>query len=190
LFQPYEIGCVLVRDRNHLRDVFHVTAEYLREAGDPAKEEVSFFDYGIQMTRNARALKLWMSLKVFGLNAFRQAVARGIELAELAEKILRQSPDKWEIVTPAQLGVVTFRYRASGKSEAELETINRHIVARITAEGYALVLSTALKGRDVLRICAINPRTTDDDIRETIRRLEGFGDAIVAEQGRDKASTI
>ncbi len=76
LFQPFEIGCVLIRDVHLLKEAFAVRPEYLKDL-ESTDEEVNFYNYGIQLSRSFRALKLWMSLKVFGLDAFRKAVARG-----------------------------------------------------------------------------------------------------------------
>ena len=82
LFQPYEIGCVLVRDGTLLERTFALSAVVLR---DTEGGEVNFRDRSVQLTRGARALKLWLSVRVFGVAAFRDAVARGIALAEHAE---------------------------------------------------------------------------------------------------------
>ncbi|HEX4737458.1 MAG TPA: aminotransferase class I/II-fold pyridoxal phosphate-dependent enzyme [Allosphingosinicella sp.] len=169
LFQTFESGCVLLRDRNLLLETFQVMPEYLRDT-ERGLEEVNFGNYGVQLTRSPRALKLWMSLQVFGLAGFRNAIARGVRLAELAEQALHQSED-WGIVTPAQLAVVTFRYRGGGMVDAEADALHGRVVEEMMAEGYALVTSTVLKGRPVLRLCTINPRTTDEEIEETIRRL-------------------
>lgn len=169
LFQTFESGCVLLRDRTLLLETFQVMPEYLRDT-ERGLEEVNFGNYGVQLTRSPRALKLWMSLQVFGLAAFRNAIERGLRLAELVEAALRQSED-WSIVTPAQLAVVTFRYRAAGMAEAEADALHGRIVEETMADGYALVTSTVLNGRPVLRLCTINPRTTDADMEETVRRL-------------------
>jgi glutamate/tyrosine decarboxylase-like PLP-dependent enzyme len=171
LFQPFEIGCVLLRDGHKLKDAFRIMPEYLRDV-HRFEEEVNFCDYGIQLTRSFRALKLWLSLKVFGLEAFRSAVARGFELADIAEARLRES-GLWELVTPARMGIVSFRYVAPGLSAAELDCINERIAARITESGFAVLASTTLLGRTTLRMCTVNPRTSDGDVRETIARLEG-----------------
>ncbi len=162
LFQPYEIGCVLVRDGGKLKETFRITAEYMQDFHK--LPEVNLCDYGIQLTRGFRALKLWMSLKTFGLAAFRQALERGFRLAETAERRLRKCP-QWEIVTPAQMGIVTFRWAASDEA-------NQRLVGQLLADGYAVLSSTVLRGRTVLRMCPINPRTTEDEISETIARLE------------------
>jgi aromatic-L-amino-acid decarboxylase len=171
-FQPYEIGCVLVRDSRLLRETFRILPEYLKDV-ERGAEEINFCDYGIQLTRGFRALKLWMSLQIYGLEAFRRAVARGVALAELAEETLRRSPH-WEIVTPAQLGIVTFRPAIAGRPAAEVDAACRRLVDEMIADGFAMVSSTMLRERFVLRLCTINPRTTDDDIRETVWRLEQF----------------
>jgi glutamate/tyrosine decarboxylase-like PLP-dependent enzyme len=175
LFQPFECAAVLVRDAQVLRDVFRMVPEYLKDS-DLSHEEVNFRDRGVQLTRGFRALKLWMSIQAFGLDAFRAAVDRGIDLAAIAEEELRASPE-WEVLTPAQLAIVTFRFRPSGSplSDAELDALQRRIAAETTRGGFAMLSTTELAGRAALRLCTINPRTTDDDVRETIRRLARTG---------------
>lgn len=166
LFQPFEIGCVLVRDRTHLPDTFRILREYLKDTQQHS-EEINFTDYGIQLTRNFRALKLWMSIKVFGMAAFRSAMEHGFALAEFTEACLRKMPG-WEIVTPAQMGIVCFRH-----SDAN-DAAHMRLVQTMLQDGFALITSTVLRGRTVLRTCTINPRSTEDDITRTLERLDGF----------------
>jgi glutamate/tyrosine decarboxylase-like PLP-dependent enzyme len=180
LFQSFEAGCVLVRDRALLLDTFQVMPEYLRDTNKDA-QEVNFGNYGVQLTRSFRALKLWMSLQTFGLGAFREAIGRGIMLAEAAERFLREASE-WEVVTPARLGVVTFRYRPQGMAAEKIDALQGRIVEGMMTDGFALATSTVLKGRPVLRLCTINPRTSEDDLRETIRRFAEIGRAA-AEAG-------
>jgi aromatic-L-amino-acid decarboxylase len=178
MFQPFETGCVLVRHMDWLKDAFHIFPEYLQDLV-PGEGEVNFSDYGVQLTRSFRALKLWMSLKVFGAAAFREAVARGFRLAEFAERELRGRAC-WEVTSPAQMAVVTFRHVGAGRSDEELDEVNRRLVSDIIDDGYALVTSTLLRGRTVLRLCPINPRTSEDDIRGTIDKLEQLAARIAA----------
>lgn len=173
LFQPYEIGCALIRNREHLNDTFKVSAEYLKILEESA-EQINFCDYGVQLTRGFRALKFWLSVKAFGIDAFRQAVTIGIEHAEYVEACLRKDTC-WHVVTPAQLGVVTFRYVKAGLDEASLNALNDHIVKQLILSGYAMLSPTVLNGKHVLRMCMINPRTTKADIDETISRLKILG---------------
>ncbi len=185
LFQPHEMGCVLVRDGWRLRKTFRMVREYTRDS-ERSAEEINLQDCGIQMTRGFRALKLWMSIKVFGLEAFQKGVSRSIVLAEMAEKALRDLAC-WEIVTPAQIGILTFRYGPAGWSPAEVNALNERLVERMIEDGFAMVSSTVLRGRIVLRMCTINPRTTDADILETIRRLDHYGKKTVSLVGRPNA---
>jgi aromatic-L-amino-acid decarboxylase len=168
LFQPYELGCVLVREPGLLERAFSLDGAYLR---DTASDQVQFRDRGLQLTRGSRALKLWLSLRVFGLDAFRAAIARGIALAELAESLLRERPG-WEVVTPAQLAIVCFRRVAPGLDDAATDRLNDRMVAAAVADGFTAPSTTVLGGRPVARLCTINPRTTDADILATIERLE------------------
>ncbi|MCI0388818.1 MAG: aminotransferase class I/II-fold pyridoxal phosphate-dependent enzyme [Acidobacteria bacterium] len=177
LFQPFEIGCVLVRDARLLKKTFHTMAEYLEDTRRAEEEEINYYDYGVQLTRGFRALKLWLSIKTFGAAAFREAINRGFELAEFAENILLQS-DCWRIVTPATMGIVTFRYVADGCSEDEINEIHRLMVEMMAEDGFAFANSTALRGQTVMRFCTINPRTTEEDVRATIEQLEQFGNEL------------
>jgi aromatic-L-amino-acid decarboxylase len=165
LFQSFECGCVLVRDAALLKSAFQIKADYLRDV-HRVVEEFNPCDYGVQLTRSFRALKLWLSLETFGLAAFREAIGRGFELAELAERELR-ARDGWEILSPAQMATVCFRF---GKDD-ELQT---RLVDAMLHDSYALLTSTTLRGATSLRLCTINPRTTDQDIIETVNRLDRF----------------
>jgi len=178
-FQPYEIGCVLVQDMRHLQMTFGTRAEYLKETLRDA-EEINFYDYGPQLTRSFRALKLWLSIKVFGLAAFREAVSRGIYLARFAEGLLREDPD-WEIATPAQIGIITFRYRPPGFEQVDTDAATGEIVKKMLAGKYAMVTSTELNSRPVLRMCTINPQTSEEDIRKTIQELKRLGESQAME---------
>jgi aromatic-L-amino-acid decarboxylase len=164
LFQPYEIGAVLVRHPGLLERTFSLDGAYLRDTGGGM---VEFRERGPQLTRGARALKLWLSLRVFGLDAFKAAIATGIELAEHAERVLRER-DGWEVVAPASLAIVCFRRTGAGDEQTDA------MVRATVADGYAAPSTTILDGRSVARLCTLNPRTTKRDIEATIERLERF----------------
>jgi glutamate/tyrosine decarboxylase-like PLP-dependent enzyme len=170
LFQPFEIGCVLVRELVHLRETFRVLPEYLKDTQHDLAE-FNFTDHGLQLTRGFRALKLWMSIQVFGMASFRAAIDRGFALAEFTEARLRRMPG-WEVVTPAQMAVVCFR-RKSADASAHLR-----LVQALLQDGFALITSTVLRGQTVLRACTINPRTTETDIERTLARLDRLAGTI------------
>jgi aromatic-L-amino-acid/L-tryptophan decarboxylase len=162
LFQPYESGVVLVRRPGALARAFALHPEYLADVLG-ADGQVNFFDRGVQLTRGFRALKLWMTIKVYGLAAIRRGIEHGIRSAERAERLLQAAG--WEIVTAAQLGIVSFRRD---------DDAARHLraVAEMQAEGVAAVSSTVLHGTTVLRMCTINPATTEADLEATVAALD------------------
>jgi aromatic-L-amino-acid/L-tryptophan decarboxylase len=183
LFQPFEIGCVIARDARLLKKTFHTMAGYLEDTKRAEEEEINYYDYGVQLTRGFRALKLWLSIKTFGAAAFREAINRGFEMAEFAENLLRRS-DHWRITSPATFGIVTFRFVAEGRSDGEINEIHRRMVEAMAEDGFAFANSTSLRGQTVMRLCTINPRTTEDDVQATIKQLEQFGREL---QGKIKS---
>jgi glutamate/tyrosine decarboxylase-like PLP-dependent enzyme len=161
LFQPYECGVLLVRHEGALASAFALHPEYLADVSGHGGE-VNFFDRGVQLTRGFRALKLWMTIKTYGLAAIRRGIEHGIHTAEAAEAMLRSAG--WEIATPAQLGIVSFRRG---------DDAGRHLrtVSEMQAEGVAAVSSTVLHGLTVLRMCTINPQTSTEDLELTVAAL-------------------
>jgi len=171
-YQPMAAGCVLVKHFEHLKEAFHILPPYLQDK-ERWGDSVDLCDYGIELSRGFRALKLWMSLKVHGLEAFRQAVTHNIHLAEHAETCLRRLQD-WEIVSPATLGMIAFRYAPPYLTSEQVDDANKRLVEAMIADGFAMVSSTVLKGRVALRMCTLSHRATLEDIEETIRRLDNF----------------
>ena len=171
MFQPVECSAVLVRDRHWLNDTFKDRAHFLSDADahskDAVGEEMNFMYQGIQLTRYFRALKFWMSLKVFGVAAVRAAIERGFELAELAESLLRGA-GSWEIITPAQMAIVTFRYRPTNGDETLANRVTGELQGAMAANGFAFASTTNLRGKTVMRLVTNNPRTTPSDLRQTV----------------------
>lgn len=174
--QTYSCSVVLVRDKSRLVQSFAAHPEYLKDA-ETSEDNVEFWDLGPELTRTAQGLKLWLTLQVLGKAEMGRTIEYGCHMAELAEKLIRESKG-WEIVSPAQLGIVNFRYIADGTlSEKETDRINAEISKEITESGFAQVFTTELRGKKVLRMCIINPETTEQDICDTINRMKN-SDAV------------
>lgn len=161
LFQPYDIACLFVRGAGSLEQTFAMHPEYL---ADLAGDQVDLHNRSLELTRRSRALKLWLTFRAYGLPTLQQAIDRGIALGEHAQRCIEARPEL-EIVTPAQLGIVTFAGRA--RTDAE----HKASIAALNHEGFAAASSTVLRGQTVFRLCIINPRTTLDDIDATLDRL-------------------
>ena len=174
-FQPYEAGCLLVKDEKTLTDAFAVRPDILQDTVWGANHP-NFSNLGLQLSRSVRALKVWMSIQTFGMAAFRRAVSRGMELAASAEAYVRASA-VLEIMNTATLGIVCFRVNPadSDLDEAKLDKVNRIVLARMFWDDPAFVSSTLLRGMFALRMCIINHTTTWDDVRETLEAVERFG---------------
>ena len=175
LFQPYETGCLLVRDTRILEDAFRILPEYLQDTA-LGEEHVNFADRGIQLTRGFRALKVWMSIQTLGMRAFREGIQDGLELAMRAAGFIEDS-ETLELTGPASLGIVCFRFRppAAKLIGAELEGLNQGIQDEIVRSGLAMMSSTRLRGEFSLRLSILNYRSTWTDVRETLEAIEGIG---------------
>lgn len=180
LFQTYSCGMVLARDRTHLLKTYSTHPEYLQDLESDA-DLVNPWDLGPELTRPARGLKLWFTLQAMGSDGLASAVEHGFTLARWAEDECRKDPDI-EIVSPAQMAMVNFRFTPAGYPDTELDELNREISRRIVASGYAGVFTTELAGKTCLRICAIHPEAKEEDMRGTIRHLCAHCRDILAER--------
>ena len=175
LFQPYEAGCLLVKDVRTLERAFAIHHDVLQDSVWGASHP-NQTDRGLQLSRRDRALKIWMSVQIFGMAAFRAAVAKGIELAERAARYVGDSP-MLELMTPASLGIVCFRVNPKGGEldDRALHQVNRKVLARVFWEERAFMSSTLLRRAFALRMCVINHSTTWTDVRETLETIERLG---------------
>jgi glutamate/tyrosine decarboxylase-like PLP-dependent enzyme len=179
LFQPFEAGCLLVRDVRMLERAFHTRPEYLQDV-ELGTAQVNFADRGLQLTRSFRALKVWMTVQVFGMEAIREGVRNGILLARRAGEHIRASP-LMELRSPPSLGVVCFRVRPpeGGATEEELEELNRRVQDRVVASGVAMTSSTRLKGSFALRLCILSHATAWEDVRATLEAMEATAEEFL-----------
>ena len=176
---PIEAGCVLVREGRWMRETFHILPDYMHDV-EREEREVNFCDYGLQLTRSFRALKVWMAVKTYGIARIREIIDQCLDLTEYAARLFQQSP-QLEIVTSPSLGVFTFRYLParfpSGlEREAVLNRLNDDLLVRIIASRRLMLSSTRLEGRHVLRFCVLNHRSRKEDVRaarDLILRLGG-----------------
>jgi hypothetical protein len=195
LYQPFECGCVLVRDGTRLRRAFQVVPDYLKDA-TARDAEVNFSDLGLQLTRSSRALKLWVSLSYFGVDAFRRAIDRCLDLAAGAERQIIEAPEL-ELMSPTQLGIVCFRRRFEVEEEWQQARLNAALVGKFEQNGLGLVSSTTLSGRYAVRLCIMNHTSGLKDVRGT---LEWFArqptpslsdpSSLIALSVEDRATTM
>ena len=181
LFQTYGCAAVIAKDVRDLYKSFHVSPEYLKDIEDD--DNINMYDIGIELTRPARGLKLWLTLQVLGTELMGSAIEHGFQLAKWAEEFL-SGRKNWEIISPAQMSIVNFRYAPEGLSEQQCNELNERVSARLNESGFAAIFTTVLQGKTVLRLCAIHPEATKEDIQTTLQLLEKYAIEIYSEMMR------
>jgi aromatic-L-amino-acid decarboxylase len=169
LFTPFDLSVLYCRHMDLLRRAFSLVPEYLRT---PEQEKVrSGSDYGVQLGRRFRALKLWMVIRYFGHAGLAARIREHCRLAKLFASWIEDAPE-WEIMAPVPLGLVCFRAspRIDGSDEAEhnrrLDILNESIMHGVNATGKALLSHTKLNGKITLRLSIGNIRTTEKHVRQ------------------------
>jgi glutamate/tyrosine decarboxylase-like PLP-dependent enzyme len=160
---PFEAGCVIVRSEKAHRSTFSLTPEYLaHETRGLAAGHIWFTDYGLQLSRQFRALKVWMSIKEHGLDRFGRMIARNVEQAHYFGQLVENEP-AMELMAPIGMDIVCFRFNPGGLDDSALNTINKEILMRLHEQGIAVPSYTTLNDRYCLRIAIANHRSTQDD---------------------------
>jgi len=174
LHVPYDAGCVLVKDAAAHRAAFAMRPDYLAAAHRGlAGGEPWFCDYGPELSRGFRALKVWFTIKAHGIDRLSAAMARNCRQARLLAETVTASADL-ELLAPVELNIVCFRFRAAGVADAALSRLNEEIVADLQEEGIAAPSTARIGGRTAIRVCLTNHRTGDEDLAlllDAIRRL-------------------
>jgi len=134
---------------------------------------VNFSDRGLQLTRASRAIKVWLALQTFGVDAFRAAIDRAMDLTLFAQRRI-EADDRLELVTPASLGILTFRRRgAAGASNAEIDRANERLVAWLAHRGDVLLTATTIGGRYAIRLGVLNHSSGEADVMEALEKVAG-----------------
>lgn len=169
LYVPVDCGCVLYRDPAAARAAFAHDAEYTRVMQSEPDEAFAFWDYGPELSRRFRALKVWMMLRHAGRRALAQAVEANIECARHLERLVTNADDM-EMLAPVELSIFAFRVvpPALRGDEAALDALNERVLARLNAGGAAYLSNTRVGGRFALRGCVLNFRTTPADMERLL----------------------
>jgi len=160
LFVPVDLSVLYVRDPETLRRAFSLVADYLVT---PETGVRNYMDYGLQLGRRFRALKLWFALRTYGVSGMQQRLRNHIALAQELASWIASEPG-WRIAAPHPLSVVCFRYEPPGVRRDELDALNQTVIDAVNATGEAFLSATRLHGELVLRVAIGNERTTRDDV--------------------------
>ena len=179
---PFDCACVLVRDETVNHDTFRTTATYLAETSRGVSAGgVYFADRGLDLTRGFKALKVWMQLQSDGVAKLGRIIEQNVRQArQFADAVIAHP--SLELLAPAPLNIVCFRYHAPSLDEAGLDVLNAELLLRLQERGIAVPSSTRIAGRFALRLAHVNHRTTDDDMAMVLSAVVEIGDELVAEQ--------
>jgi aromatic-L-amino-acid decarboxylase len=178
MYLPYEVGCTLVRDAELHRRAFTLTPDYLEHTTRGiGGSELWFSDYGVQLTRGFRALKVWMSLKEHGVDAFGRLINQNVEQARYCEQLVHAHKDL-ELIVPASLNIVCFRYRGSLADPVALDAMNKELLLRLHESGVAAPSYTVIHGKYALRVCITNHRSRREDFDILINEVVRIGQQI------------
>ena len=170
---PFEAGCVVVRDPSAHRESFALVPEYLQREADGrgmASGALWFSDYGLQLTRQFRALKVWMSVKEHGLQRFGRMIARNVEQARYLGRLVEQA-EGLELTAPIGLDIVCFRFNPGGLDVEELNRLNQLLLVELQESGLAAPSYTTLQGNYCLRVAISNHRSRDEDFELLVREV-------------------
>jgi len=160
---PFEAGCVLIRSEEAHRKSFSLTPDYLaHETRGLPGGHIWFSDYGLQLSRNFRALKVWMSIKEHGLKRYGRMIDRNIEQAAYFGRLVEHAPDM-ELLAPIVLDIVCFRFNPGGLDDVALNPLNKEILMLLHERAVAVPSYTTLNGIYCLRVAIANHRSRQAD---------------------------
>jgi glutamate/tyrosine decarboxylase-like PLP-dependent enzyme len=176
LYLPVDVGCVIYRDAERARAAFAHEAEYTRVLETGADEAFAFWDYGPELSRRFRALKVWMLLKGVGLDSLGKAIEQNLACARHLWSLV-QASDDFEMAAPIELSIFCFRHVPAALRNALPQAIdawNERLLLALQHDGSSYLSSTTLAGRFALRGCVLNYRTTLRDMEillDDLRRV-------------------
>ena len=178
LYLPVDVGCVIYRAPEIARAAFAHEAEYTRIIGEKADEAFALWDYGPELSRRFRALKVWMLLKGVGLDSLGEAIESNLACARYLESMVRASDD-FEMVAPVELSIFCLRHvpvQLRNKSPQAIDAFNERLLIALQRDGSSYLSNATLAGRFALRGCVLNYRTTLRDMEillNDLRRVAG-----------------
>jgi len=181
LFQPLDCGCLLYRDPEMARKTFAYTGSYARQLSNDPIEGFAFFEESMELSRRFRALKLWLSLRYHGLQAFRDAVRLNLQQAQrLAAAV--ENNGELELAAPVQLSAVCFRHiLKNNATEEERNHFNLALLKKIVGRGKIYLSNAELGGKFCLRACIVNHLTTNEDVDAVIPEVLAAASELATE---------
>ena len=162
MYVPFEAGGALVKNPEHLRRTFSTIPAYLK-SDQQNGGRTDLMEYNLPLTKEFKALKVWMTIKAYGADCIRDEISSDIDKAQYLVDLIKNN-EKLELMAPAPLSIVCFRYNQDGMDARELDRLNDNLIDRIETDGRVFLTGTKINGTTALRVCFINHRTQKEDI--------------------------
>ncbi|MEQ9404877.1 MAG: pyridoxal-dependent decarboxylase [Cyclobacteriaceae bacterium] len=176
LYQTFEAGCLLVKNWDQLKRTYFKQASYLdTELED--KGRLDFNEHSFQLSKCSKALKIWMSIKSYGIRAIKEMIQKDIDLTHYLAEQIDQSDD-FELKSTSHLAVTCFKYTRGLTSQEEIDQLNRKLIPALEKDGRVFITSTKLNGEFVIRACLINHRMHRGTVDYLIKVIREVGSRI------------
>ncbi|HUV33834.1 MAG TPA: aspartate aminotransferase family protein [Candidatus Desulfaltia sp.] len=170
MYMPYDVGCVLFKRQSDQVKTFSNRPDYFAMS----KDTPQFADFGFELSRSFRALKVWMGLKENGVAKYSALVKQNVDQAGYLKTLIESRPEL-ELMAPVPLNTVCFRYKGKGIPDPVLDELNKGLSMRLMFSGAGAASETRVKGRVALRVCFTNHRTTRRDLEEFVEAAAQMG---------------
>ncbi|MFX0071872.1 MAG: pyridoxal phosphate-dependent decarboxylase family protein, partial [Candidatus Hermodarchaeota archaeon] len=171
IYIPYEAGCILVKNKKDQFQSFSLTADYILHGSRGAHGcEINFYDYGVELSRGFKGLKIWMSIKEHGIEKYGRLIEQNIEQARFLAQLVQKTP-KLELLAPTSMNIVCFRFNDGISDQKELNKINEEILIQLHERGIAVPSYTKLNGNYAIRVAITNHRSIREDFKILVNSI-------------------
>ncbi len=179
LYVPLEAGCALFKDPEQLKETFSLVPDYLKVDRDADVGRTDFMEYGPQLTRSFRALKIWVTFKAYGARRLKENILNDINKVQYLDQKLQEN-SQFEILSPAQLSILCFRWNPEPGTftETQLDAMNVQLLHALEKDGRVFITGTRIKGKIALRVCIVNHRTQQRHLDKLVSILDTLTEEI------------
>lgn len=163
LYQPFEIGCVLVKSWDILHETYFKQADYLDSKMVEKPSRLEMNEHYFQLSRNAKAFKVWLSVKAYGFSKIQEMMQKDLDLTQYLADLIEKSND-FNLKSASQLAIVCFQYRGKMTDKNDIIAFNQKLMPALEADGRVFITGTKLNNEFVIRACLINHRKDKSSI--------------------------
>ncbi len=190
LHVQYDAGCVLVRNPHHHHSTFSSPVSYLARARRGLSGGTLWFnEYGFELSRSFRALRVWMAFKTYGMRKHARLIEQNVAQAKYLAELVSQASEL-ELLAPVALNVVCFRYVVEGVEQETVNRLNQDLLASLQECGVAAPSSTMLQGGFAIRVAITNHRSRREDFEVLVRESIRMGRELAAARFGSRAGTV